>query len=192
MSNIVLSCDQIERALRQRSPVRSTATHLRPAAVLIPLFARPEDGSTRLWLLQRTDDGSPHGGQVALPGGKPVFADQDLCQTALREAWEEIGIPPTGAKVMGVLDDYVTVTGFRISPYVGWISSDFIPVPNPKEVQRCFDAPLSLFLQSGERHWVRWASRRRMVRCYVVGDAVVWGATAAILRSFGQVIAAAT
>lgn len=184
----VLSKGSIELTLSQREPVRCEVPGLRAAAVLVPLFAHPVDGTTHLWLMQRTEDGGAHGGQVALPGGKPMAHDGGLEATALREAWEELGIPPAEVQVLGTLDDYPTITGFRIRPYVGWIPSTFHPTPNPREVARYFQAPLSVFLGPGSRNWVRWAAFRRLVRCYEVEGAIVWGATAAILRRFGELL----
>ena len=184
----VLTMDSIQRVLESREPVRCEVPGLRAAAVLVPLFAHPVDGTTHLWLMQRTDDGGAHGGQVALPGGKPIPQDEGMLGTALREAWEELGIPPGEVRLLGRLDDYPTITGFRIRPFVGWIPSAFHPTPNPREVERHFHAPLAMFLKPGTRDWVRWAEFRRLVRCYVVDGAVVWGATAAILSKFGELL----
>lgn len=182
-------CKQaILSALRNRTPVQLRVPLLRPAGVLVPLFAHPKDGTTHLWLMQRTEDGGAHAGQVALPGGKPTEGDLDLEHTALREAWEELGIAPEQVEVLGVLDDCPTITGFRIRPLVGWISTALTPRPNPAEVARHFSAPLSMFLEQGSRNWVHWANVRRLVRSYDVEGAVVWGATAAILSKFGQVL----
>lgn len=183
-----LSFEAVSRALAGRTPVECRVPGLRASAVLVPLFTHPADGSTRLWLMKRTEDGGAHGGQVALPGGKYHPSDGDLQATALREAWEELGIPPASVRVIGALDEYPTITGFRIRPYVGWIPSDFVPVPNPGEVARHFHAPLSMFLGTGTRSWVRWAQFSRLVRAYEVDGAVVWGATAAILRRFGEIL----
>jgi 8-oxo-dGTP pyrophosphatase MutT (NUDIX family) len=187
-----LSLDGIARIVAAYRPVRCAIPGLKPASVLLPLFSSPTDGSTRLWLLERTQDGSVHSGQVALPGGKPIPEDVDARATALREAWEELGIPTADVRVLGQLDDYATITGFKMTPVVGWIPSTFAPNPNPREVARHFEAPLSLFLTSGSRNWVQWASFRRLVQSYPVGDAIVWGATAAILRKFGELLLAAS
>ena len=183
-----LSTAIIKAVLEARAPVRCELPGLRPAAVLVPLFTDPTARSTHLWLIQRTEDGGAHGGQVALPGGKPCPTDVDLQATALREAWEELGIPPNDVQVLGCLDDYPTITGFRIRPYVGWIPSDFVPRPDAREVARHFKAPLSLFLERGARNWVHWAEFRRLVRSYRVDGAIVWGATAAILSKFGEIL----
>jgi 8-oxo-dGTP pyrophosphatase MutT (NUDIX family) len=178
----------IQAVLQDREACRCEVPGLRAAAVLVPLFADPVDARTHLWLIRRTEDGGAHGGQVALPGGKPCAQDVDLQATALREAWEELGIPPEQVQVLGCLDDYPTITGFRIRPFVGWIPSEFVPTPDPREVAHHFKAPLELFLQPGARNWVHWADFRRLVRSYVVDGSIVWGATAAILSSFGEIL----
>jgi 8-oxo-dGTP pyrophosphatase MutT (NUDIX family) len=184
----VLSKGMIASVLDSRSPTICRLPALRPAAVLVPLFEHPSGGSTHLWLIQRSEDGGAHSGQVALPGGKPQAGEQDLRETALREAWEELGIPPDKVEVLGILDDYPTITGFKIRPYVGWIPSSLVPAPDPREVARHFAAPLSMFLSRGSRNWVRWAELKRLVRSYEVEGAVVWGATAAILSKFGEML----
>ncbi len=183
-----LSEPTIARIVAAHRPTRVMLPGLRAAAVLIPLFTSPNDSSTRLWLLERTDDGGAHGGQVALPGGKLTADDADLQAAALREAWEELGIAQHSVHVLGQLNDYATITGFKITPFVGWVPSSFVPTPNVLEVARTFDMPLSTFLKPGTRNWVRWARFQRLVRSYPVGDAIVWGATAAILRSFGELL----
>jgi 8-oxo-dGTP pyrophosphatase MutT (NUDIX family) len=179
-----LEIESVRHALRSQGPARSLIPGLRPAAVLIALF-ETENG-LYLWLIRRTEDGTAHSGQVALPGGKPNASDADLAQTALREAHEEMGVALDQVEVFGQLDDYVTITGFCISPFVGWITGAFEPRADPREVARVFCAPLSLFLGPGSRHEVSWGNCRRVVKAYQVQGETVWGATAAILQKFGE------
>ncbi len=117
-----------------------------------------------------------HAGQVAFPGGKREPHDESLCATALREAEEELGIAPRYVDVLGGLDDMLTITGFTISPWVGWLEPGAAIVPNATEVARAFHVPLRVFLDppSGVLPWRGWT----------VDGELVWGATAAIVRGF--------
>jgi 8-oxo-dGTP pyrophosphatase MutT (NUDIX family) len=171
-----------EATLRER--LRHALTHRRAgkipqgattaAAVLLPLFER--DGEVHVWLVRRPTTMRSHAGQVAFPGGKSDAADESLLDTALREADEELGIPRAGVDVLGALDDTLTITGYVISPFVGWIPHDVEPRPNPSEVARAFTAPLHAFFAppSGMLPWRGWT----------VDGELVWGATAAIVRGF--------
>ena len=114
-----------------------------------------------------------HAGQVAFPGGKHESGDASLLVTALRETEEELGIAPIRVDVLGALDDVRTITGFIVTPWVGWLADATGVRPNESEVERAFAAPLRSFLQpkSGAPPWSGW----------MVDGELVWGATAAIL-----------
>src|SRR5262245_52487062 len=92
--------DRVRRALASHTPVRAKGSSLRPASVLLPFFA-PAGAPPELWLVRRPDSMRVHGGQVALPGGKHEPGDESLLMTALREAHEEIGLPPSRVDVLG-------------------------------------------------------------------------------------------
>ncbi len=161
------------RVVARAPPASGTAS-----AVLIPLFARGDE--THVWLVRRAAGLRTHSGQVAFPGGKTDASDASGLATALREADEEIGIPPASVDVLGRLDDLVTRTGFTISPFVGWVASAFTPRPNPEEVARVFDAPLRAFF-----------ARPRGIppfRGHTVDGEFVWGATGKILRDLVGVL----
>jgi len=179
-----LDVQTIEQRLRGRSARRYPLPGLRRAAVLLALFGDEPSRRTHVWLLRRPADGSPHGGQIALPGGKPEPSDADILATALREAHEEIGLPSARVRVLGRLDELVTVTRFRVTPFVGWIEGEFSPRASPSEVARVFAAPLGLFGLEPERRTVAVAGLRMKVACREFDGEVVWGATYAILRNF--------
>ena len=153
---------------------RAGVTATRPAAVLVPLFER--DGEAHVWLARRPTTMRSHAGQVAFPGGKTDAQDGSPLETALREADEELGIPRDAVDVLGPLDEMHTITGFSISPFVGWLSPGVEVRPNSGEVARAFAAPLAAFLEppSGILPWRGWT----------VDGELVWGATAWILRGF--------
>jgi 8-oxo-dGTP pyrophosphatase MutT (NUDIX family) len=166
--------DPLRRALAARSPRKAHAGAGTAAAVLVPLFDR--EGEAHVWLARRPTSMRSHAGQVAFPGGKNDAADQSLLDTALREAHEELGIAPASVDVLGALDDAATITGFTISPWVGWLAPDVEVRPNPSEVARAFAVPLRTFFEapSGIPPWRGWT----------VDGELVWGATAAIVRGF--------
>jgi 8-oxo-dGTP pyrophosphatase MutT (NUDIX family) len=97
---------------------------LRTAAVLVPVY-RDDQGELRVVLVVRADDGGLHGGQLGLPGGKPEPGDADLLATALREAEEEVGLPPSSVHVIAELASFDTrATGWRVHPFLGRIPSE--------------------------------------------------------------------
>jgi 8-oxo-dGTP pyrophosphatase MutT (NUDIX family) len=121
-----------------------------------------------------------HAGQVAFPGGKRDVGDASLLDTALRESHEELGIARASVDVLGALDDVVTITGFTISPWVGWLAPDLELAPSSTEVARVFAAPVRAFLDEpeGALPWRGWT----------VDGELVWGATAAIVRGFVAIL----
>ena len=100
---------------------------LRPAAVLVPVWLRPEGAG--LILTKRASHLKHHPGQIAFPGGKVDATDASAEAAALRETKEEIGLDPARVRILGSLPVHETVTGFAVTPFVGVIDSAFDPVP---------------------------------------------------------------
>jgi 8-oxo-dGTP pyrophosphatase MutT (NUDIX family) len=151
------------------------------AAVLVPLFLRG-DGELSVVLTRRRDDLRRHPGEISFPGGRQDPEDADLCATALREAHEEIGLDPAGVDLVGALEPTPTIaTSYAVYPFVGLIEPDQTWRPSDGEVAEVLELSLAA-LQAG-------FARRRMVRrgipfrtdSYVVGEHLVWGATARML-----------
>ncbi len=174
--------EPLRRTLAARQPRKLPLGATTAAAVLIPLFER--DGEAHVWLVRRPTSMRSHAGQVAFPGGKNDASDESLLDTALRETEEELGIPRADIDVLGVLDDAFTITGFTITPWVGWVEGAREVRPNPSEVARAFAPPLSTFLSpaTGVRPWRGWT----------VDGELVWGATAAILAELVDVLSTLT
>jgi 8-oxo-dGTP pyrophosphatase MutT (NUDIX family) len=163
------------------------------AAVMLPLVMRDE---LTLLLTQRTAHLSTHSGQIALPGGKIDPTDADPTAAALRETFEEIGIPPERIEVLGTLPVYVTGTSFIVTPVVGLLEPGFVLVPNPDEVDDVFEVPLS-FLMNPLHHRRHAFDFEGVVRewysmPYQDGDQerFIWGATAGMLRNFYRLLSA--
>ncbi|MES2905193.1 MAG: CoA pyrophosphatase, partial [Pseudomonadota bacterium] len=124
----------------------STDPH-RAAAVLVAITDRPDPG---VLLTTRRDDMRLHAGQVAFPGGR-LDAGEDAAAAALREAWEEIGLPPTAVSLWGAADEYRTITGFAVTPILGLVSPDLDLAPHEDEVADLFEVPLSFLLSSANQ-----------------------------------------
>jgi 8-oxo-dGTP pyrophosphatase MutT (NUDIX family) len=124
-----------------------------------------------------------HAGQVAFPGGRTDPGDPTPEATALREAREEIGLPPDQVELAGRLPDYVTGTAYRITPVLGLLPSGLALSPCEDEVAAIFTLPLSTLLDPAapQRRRAEWRGRQREFWVWPHPEHYVWGATAAIL-----------
>ena len=156
----------------------------RPAAVLVPLFEA--DDEARVILTKRPDTMPTHQGEVSFPGGGlRDGVDDSLRDAALREAEEEIGLPPAAVEVVAELDTLATVgSRFTITPFVGII--DRLPqlVPHPGEVVKILEVPLSELLDDDAFHEEYWGSPNRAISFFELPGETVWGATARVLVAF--------
>ncbi len=181
--------EQIRGLLRDRPasvhselPERGPAQ--RPASVLVPLYV--QGGEPYLVLTKRTDHLTQHPGQISFPGGGRDSGDADAGATALREAHEEIGLDPAKVDLLGPLDQLDTITGFRVSPFVGSIPAGYPFRAEPEEVAEILQLPLRGFLAPGaltieEREFL---GAPRRIYGYTVGGNLVWGATGRIVHHF--------
>lgn len=151
------------------------------AAVLVGLV--PRDGGTAVLLTRRTDSLRHHAGQVSFPGGRVEPADRDVAAAALRESCEEIGLGAAQVCVMGHLDPFLTISGFRVTPVVAALDPAFVPVPQPSEVAEVFEVPLAYLMDPDNLRSVEieFRGRPRRVLEYAWPGQRIWGATAAIL-----------
>lgn len=164
---------------------RDWSTAVTPAAVLIPITDRAEPG---VILTQRPTTMRKHPGQVAFPGGRMDDSDADEIAAALREAEEEIALPPGAVTVIGKTDLYQTVTGYRITPIIGIIEPDLVFRPNAQEVEAVFEVPLS-FLLDPTNHQTReidWNGEPRSYYEMYWDGRRIWGATAAMIVNLSR------
>jgi len=152
-----------------------------PAAVLVPVVNRA-DGLTML-LTQRSADLPDHPGQISFPGGRVEPDDTSIADAALREATEEVGLARAHVAILGELPNYETVTGFRVTPVVGWVEPPFALLPDPVEVADVFEVPLAFLLDPAnqQRHFRMQGELRRDFWAIPFGERYIWGATAAML-----------
>jgi 8-oxo-dGTP pyrophosphatase MutT (NUDIX family) len=161
-----------------------------PAAVLVPLVNRAE-GLTLL-LTQRSADLPDHPGQISFPGGRVEPDDASHAHAALREAHEEVGLPSSRVAVLGELQPYETVTGYRVSPIVGWVEPPFELKTDPIEVADVFEVPLAFLLDPAnqQRHFRMLGEHRRDFWAIPFGERYIWGATAAMLMILDRTLRA--
>jgi 8-oxo-dGTP pyrophosphatase MutT (NUDIX family) len=155
---------------------------LAPAAVLVAITDRPEPG---LILTERATTLRKHAGQIAFPGGRVDEGDADEIAGALREAQEEIALPPAAVEVVGTSDRYHTFTGFDIVPVLGVIPPDLPLRAQEGEVASWFELPLSFALDPANRikREVEFAGATRHYYEIFWEDRRIWGITAAILAN---------
>jgi 8-oxo-dGTP pyrophosphatase MutT (NUDIX family) len=136
-----LSHRQRDEVLEDPFPPGFLSRPPRNASVLIPMLK--QDGAWHILFIRRTSNSNdPHSGQVAFPGGGSDPGDRDAVDTALREANEELGILPADVRILGHLMDFITVTGYRVTPIVASIPWPYPLVLEAKEVNRAFTIPL--------------------------------------------------
>jgi 8-oxo-dGTP pyrophosphatase MutT (NUDIX family) len=160
---------------------RPSAKTLRAASVLVPIVARPEEPT--VLFTQRTAHLKSHSGQISFPGGRAEAHDASPESTALRETWEEVGLPPERVELLGRLSEYHTRTGYRITPVVGIVQPPFDLKPDDNEVAEVFEVPLAFLLdaRNHERHSREYEGEQRHYFAIPYHDRYIWGATAGML-----------
>ena len=176
----VLHTEEPGRLVRGNELLAALTAAPIPAAVLVPFVVQEHP---TIVLTKRNERLRRHAGQISFPGGRIDATDANATEAALREAEEEIGLPPTQVQVLGALGDFLTGTGFRITPVIGLIPPGLPLKPAPYEVDALFEFPLETLLDP------RAPQRERQERNGIVRDVwvwphpdhYIWGATAAIM-----------
>ncbi len=161
-----------------------------PAAVLVPLVERAS-GLTVL-LTQRAETLKDHAGQISFPGGRIESGDPDAWAAALREAHEEIGLLPELVEFAGYLPDHFVITGFRVTPAVGFVNPEYQLRIATAEVHDVFEVPLDFILDAANHK----SRRRRLAGLEIdvhdipYGNRNIWGATAGMLMTLRRMLLA--
>jgi 8-oxo-dGTP pyrophosphatase MutT (NUDIX family) len=152
------------------------------AAVLVPILDLPEP---ELVLTRRADHLPQHPGQISFPGGAAEDDDRSAVQTALREAHEEIGLPPEAAEPIGFLDRMDTISDYRVLPVVAMVAAPVTWVLDDREVAEVFTVPISVAV---DRQRYQGRTVRKDGQSYTIWSLEwqgynIWGATAAMLMN---------
>ncbi|QDX30010.1 CoA pyrophosphatase [Dickeya poaceiphila] len=178
----------ITRFQLQTAPTLPATHHHRRAAVLVPIIRRPDPC---LLLTRRSLRLRKHAGQVAFPGGAADPEDQSLIATALREAQEEVAIPPASVQILGTLPAFDSTSGYQVTPVVGLLPENTPFHPNADEVAELFEMPLRDAFALQRYHSLDIERRRQRHRVYLswYQQQFVWGLTAAIIRQLALHVA---
>ena len=170
--------DELLRRVSNHTPQRlETDGRFPEAAVLVPITRSDEP---ELILTLRASGLSTHGGEVAFPGGRRDPEDPDLVFTALREAEEEIGLPPGLVEVIGPLSPLVSLHGLKVTPFVGLIPDYVEYRANDAEIAAVFSVPLEFFRSDPREvtHRIDYLGQSWYVPSYTYGEYRIWGLTA--------------
>jgi 8-oxo-dGTP pyrophosphatase MutT (NUDIX family) len=175
--------DRLRGALAPDPAVEASAG-TRVAAVLLPLVGAEDPP---LVFTRRTDDLPRHPGEISFPGGMQEPADEGARETALREAEEELGIPPAAVEILGALEPvHTVVSATLIVPFVGLVDAETADAlrPDPGEIAEVLSYPLSRLLEA--ESVVEWPIGDHTYRgfAYEMDGNTIWGATAFILHDF--------
>lgn len=175
---------RVEAALADRPRAVVERDGLIPAAVLLLLTDR---GGPHVLFTKRSERVAHHKGQISFPGGIVETWDGSRLETALREAREEIALPPEAVEILGTLDDTETrATPFVITPFVGLIREAVPYRPDGREIERVLEVPLAALLDPANFRVEMWerGGETQPVYFYQYRDVTIWGATARILKQF--------
>lgn len=178
----------LTRFLLQPPAAGSQDLPQRQAAVLVPIIAHPEP---TLLLTRRAATLRKHAGQVAFPGGMKDSSDTSLVATALREAQEEVAIPPAWVNVIGTLPPVTSSTGFQVTPVVGVLPPGLNWQANEGEVESIFEMPLEEALRLSRYSALEIQRYGRTHRVWLswFDDYFIWGMTAGIIRQLSLQVA---
>ncbi len=183
--------EQLRAALAKYEPQTLEINPRTPAAAVLLLMYEHEDDIFVVFQ-RRTEQVRDHKGQISFPGGAQDPEDVDLLATALRETHEEIGVLPEHVDVLGRLDDMTTISNFRITPFVGWLSR--YPYDwrfSDEEVAYLIEAPLRVLMDPAtlvpDRRSIN--GRDYVFSSYQFGADLIWGATARMLTNFLDICA---
>lgn len=175
----------LRSALSAHEPTEVSDPDLQDSAVLLAVCERLDPVVP---LVLRSDYRSEHAGEIGLPGGRTERRDADLRATALREANEEIGLAPDAVEIVGRLSDATTPTGYRIQPYVGYVSGAVSFTRDTTEVESIYLVPVTELYNGSPREKTRFDCTAIDVEGQTERTVTIRGATAGILVEFLSVM----
>jgi 8-oxo-dGTP pyrophosphatase MutT (NUDIX family) len=182
--------DRVQQALSDYNPRHLDHPEASPAAVLLLICGKA--GEPHVVFTERTNHVEHHKGQMSFPGGASDDCDDSLIATALRETYEEIGVKPDHVNVIGQLDEMLTISNFRVTPFVGLVPTeqDYDFVVNDHEVASVVQVPLSFLMaeQNMELEVRQHQGREVLVPAFSYNGHRIWGATARMLHQFIELL----
>lgn len=168
---------RLRERIARRPAIEIAAPQFKRACVLMP-FVRNPSGGWSLLFTRRSETLAAHSGQIAFPGGG-VEAGETLEEAAIREAREEVGIPPERVEILGRLDDVVTNSGFLVAPFAAVIDERIDYVLQASEVVEAFEVPVEalLDLRNPEVRYVPFRGKRFPAYFYRYESYEIWGLT---------------
>ncbi|MSQ33771.1 MAG: CoA pyrophosphatase [Dehalococcoidia bacterium] len=187
---LTLSIAHVEQVVRAHVPKPVTDPAYTRAAVLLALG--PDGDDHRVIFTVRTSHVEHHKGEISFPGGAHDPEDSDLAATALRESFEEVGLRQQDVRLLGRLDDFVTMSKFAVTPFVGVFPYPYAFKPFETEVAEILQVPVSHLLDP-RNHVPDPRGNRGPDRpgyiCYQFGSHVIYGATAIMMKRFLDLVA---
>ena len=177
---------RLRDALQARPPQRHFEEGARAAAVLIPIVG---ESTPSVIFTQRTETLRSHSGQISFPGGS-IDQGESADEAALRESCEEIGLDPSAVRLLGELDTFPTfVSGFTVTPFIGWLDEMPKLRPNPQEVAEVIVVPVERLTdeirsEPGFEH----GGRSYPTEAWIWENHVIWGVTARVVRNFLELL----
>lgn len=178
---------RLREMLARHASIAIDAPELRRACVLVPLIR--VNGDWSLLFTRRAENLAAHSGQIAFPGGA-VEAGESFQDAAIREAQEEVGIPPENVELIGRLDDLVTNSGYLVAPFIGVIHEPIDYVMQESEVVEVFEVPVEALLDPAkpEVRYVSYGDKRYPAYFYPYGRYEIWGLTGRMLKAFLDIV----
>jgi 8-oxo-dGTP pyrophosphatase MutT (NUDIX family) len=195
---LILDVAALRERLQRRAPPSSVSGDedverqvwaVTPASVLVPIVTHA--GGLTVLFTQRTAQLRAHSGQVSFPGGRAEPGDASPEFTALRETQEEVGLAPGRVEVIARMPEYLTRTGYRVTPVVGLVAPPLELVPDSREVAEAFEVPLAFLLDSSNHKRETRELAGKQVGFWVMqyGERRIWGATAGMLVNLYRMLA---
>jgi 8-oxo-dGTP pyrophosphatase MutT (NUDIX family) len=185
-SHYFKNIEEIKNRLKDYEKKHLPSVNRTAASVLIPLVN--SGGEIHVLFIKRTETVRQHKGEISFPGGIFEIGDKDIRSTSLREMNEETGISAEHIDIIGEIDDCITVTGFHVTPFAGFVKNISNLKPDPAEIEEIFLVPLSHLADKRNVSSFEWGGHADMVYFYRYKDRCIWGATGRILKNFLDVI----